>query len=147
MNIGIDLGYTIKGVRSDGHSNRIAPDSFRVIEDFIKRGDEVFIISKVTSEQKERAETWLKNVDFFNKTGVNPQNLYFCFDRRDKALFAKALGIQIMIDDRAEVMANLLPTVVKFLINPETDDYDRHSQRLFNCKVVTNWLEIERALF
>jgi len=147
MNIGIDLGWTIKGVRSDGHSDRIAPDSFRVISELVKRGDNVFIISKVTSEQKFRAEKWLTDVDFFNKTSVNPQNLYFCFDRRDKALFVKALGIQIMIDDRAEVMAHLSPLVVKFLINPETTDYDLHSQRLFNCKVVADWLEIERALF
>jgi len=147
MNIGIDLGWTIKGVRSDGHSDRIAPDSFRVISELVKRGDNVFIISKVTSEQKFRAEKWLTDVDFFNKTGVNPQNLYFCFDRRDKALFVKALGIQIMIDDRAEVMAHISPLVVKFLINPETTDYDLHSQRLFNCKVVADWLEIERALF
>ncbi len=147
MNIGIDLGYTIKGVRSDGHSDRIAPDSFRVISELVKRGDNVFIISKVTSEQKGRAEIWLKNVDFFNQTGVNPQNVYFCFDRRDKALFVKALDIQIMIDDRAEVMVHLSPLVVKFLINPETDDYDIHSRRLFNCKVVADWMEIERALF
>jgi len=147
MNIAIDLGWTIKGVRSDGHSNRIAPDSFRVISELVKRGDNVFIISKVTSEQKERAEKWLENVDFFNKTGVNPQNLYFCFERRDKGIFAKALDIQLMIDDRAEVMAHLLPTVIKFLINPETDDYDKHSKKLWNCKVVANWLDIERSLF
>ncbi len=147
MRIGVDLGYTIKGVRSDGHSNRIAPDSFRVISELVKRGDNVFIISRVTSEQKERAEQWLSDTNFFNQTGVNPQNVYFCFDRRDKALFVKALDIGIMIDDRAEVMAHLSPLVVKFLINPETDDYDRHSQRLWNCKLVADWLEIERSLF
>ncbi len=147
MNIAIDLGWTIKGVRADNDTHKIAPDSFRIIRAFINRGDNVFIISKVTSEQKIRAEQWLSNEDFFNKTSVNPDNVYFCFERRDKALFVKALDIQIMIDDRAEVMAHISPMVVKFLINPETDDYDRHSRRLFNCKVVADWLEIERTLF
>ena len=147
MNIGIDLGWTIKGVRADNDKHKTAPNSFRIIRALVNRGDTVFIISKVTSEQKERAEQWLSDTDFFNQTGVNPQNVYFCFDRRDKALFVKALDIQIMIDDRAEVMAHLSPLVVKFLINPETDDYDKHSRRLFNCKVVADWLTIERALF
>jgi len=147
MNIGIDLGWTIKGVRADNDTHKTAPNSFRIIRALVNRGDTVFIISKVTSEQKVRAERWLDNEDFFNQTGVKPDNVYFCFERRDKCLFVKALDINIMIDDRAEVMANINPLVVKFLINPEPIDYDLHIKQLINCKVVADWLEIERALF
>lgn len=146
MNIGIDIGWTIKGVRPDGDANKIAPDSFRVIRELVKRGDSVYLISKCNSSQKQHVEEWLKEIEFFNKTGVNPKNLYFCFERRDKAIFVDALKIQIMIDDRAEVMAYLSPLVVKFLINPETDDYNKHSQRLYNCKVVADWSRIACAL-
>lgn len=147
MNIGIDLGWTIKGVRPTGDRHIIAPHSFRVIKQFITRGDKVFIISKVDSEQKARAEKWLADVDFFKQTGINPKNLYFCFEKRDKAIFVKALEINIMIDDRTEVMANLSPLVVKFLINPEDVEYKRHKRRLTNCKTVADWLEIEQSLF
>ena len=148
MNIGIDIGWTIKGVRHpEIDFDKIAPDSFRIISNLIKRGDNVYLISKCNSAQKENVEKWLKDSDFFNNTGVNPNNLYFCFERKDKSLFVKALDIQIMIDDRTEVMAHLSPLVVKFLINPVTIDYDKHSRHLFNCKVVTDWLQIERALF
>jgi len=147
MNIGIDIGWTIKGIRGDSDKNKIAPNSFKVISELVKRGDNVYMISKCNSRQKEEVERWLSYVNFFNLTGVKSENLYFCFERRDKGIFVKALNIQLMIDDRAEVMTHILPTVIKFLINPETDDYDRHSKQLWNCKVVANWLEIERALF
>lgn len=104
------------------------------------------MISKVNSQQKEIVERWLSEVDFFNKTGVKPENLYFCFERRDKAIFVKALNIQIMIDDRTEVMANLNPLVIKFLLDPEPSEYEQHKDKLTNCKLVKDWFEIEKLI-
>lgn len=146
IRIGIDLGWTVKGHKPTNERDLPAPDSFRVISEFVSSGYVVYIISKVTSEQKERAEKWLAKHDFFNVTGVKPENLYFCFERRDKALFVDALGIKIMIDDRAEVMAHLDYDVIKFLINPDQDDLQRHKEHLFNTKIVKDWLEIEKSI-
>lgn len=147
MRVGIDLGWTVKGHKPSNERDLPAPESFRVISELVRRGDVVYIISKVTSEQKERAEKWLKEHDFFNKTGVKPENLYFCFERKDKTIFVRGLGIKIMVDDRAEVMAHLDYDVIKFLINPDGDDLQRHKEHLFNTKIVKDWLEIERSLF
>ena len=146
MKIGIDIGWTIKGVRAHGFRNTIAPDSFQVISALIKRGDNVFLISKVNSTQKIDVERWLIETDFFNQTGVKPENLYFCFERRDKAIFVKALEIEMMIDDRTEVMANLSPIVVKFLLDPEPSEYEQHKANLTNCKVVRHWQDIGAAI-
>jgi len=147
MRIGIDLGWTVKGHKPSNERDLPAPDSFRVISELIKRGDIVYIISKVNSEQKARCETWLKHHDFFNKTGVKPENLYFCFERKDKTLFVRALNIKIMIDDRPEVMAHLDYDVIKLLINPDEPDMVQHKDHLFNTKIVKDWLEIERVMF
>src|SRR5579862_1684003 len=147
MNIGVDLGWTVKGVRANGNKDTIAPDSFSVIKCLVNRGDTVFVISKVNSAQKERAEKWLKDVNFFEETGIKPENVYFCFEKKDKAVFVKALDIKIMIDDRTEVMANLPVLVVKFLISPDVFEYHKFSHMLYNCKMVANWLEIEKSLF
>lgn len=147
MKIGIDLGWTIKGHKPSNERDLPAPDSFRVISELVRRGDIVYIISKVNSEQKARCEKWLETHDFFDKTGVKPENLYFCFERKDKAIFVKALGIKIMLDDRPEVMAHLDFDVVKFLINPDEADMIQHKDQLINTKIVKNWLEIERSLF
>jgi hypothetical protein len=146
-NIAVDVGWTLKGVRKDNDRHKTAPDSFRVIRHLVNQGHNVVLISKVNSRQKEEVEQWLENVDFFNKTGVRPENLFFCFERKDKSIFVKALDIDIMIDDRAEVMAHLPSRVTKFLLNPEEDDLDRHRATLVGTLIVQDWLEIERVLW
>jgi hypothetical protein len=146
MNIGIDIGWTLKGVRAEYSKNRTAPNSFETIRKLVKRGDTVYFISKCNSSQKAEVEQWIKEVDLFKQTNTNPENLYFCFERKDKSLFVKALDIQIMIDDRTEVMAHLNPMVVKVLLDPELSEYETYKHRLCNTTVVKNWYEIERAL-
>lgn len=146
-NIAIDIGWTLKGVRKDNDRNKTAPDSFRVVRHLVNQGHNVFLISKVNSRQKEDVERWLENVNFFNETGVKPENLFFCFERKDKGIFVKALDIDIMIDDRAEVMAHLPARVTKFLLNPEEDDLNHHRAALTKVFMVSDWMEIERLLW
>jgi hypothetical protein len=144
--IGIDVGWTIKGVKSENDRFKPSPNCFRIITSWINRGDDIFIISKVNSYQKKEVEEWLEKNNFFNITGVKPENLYFCFERRDKSLFVKALNINIMIDDRPEVMAYLDYDVIKFLISPDEKDLNQYKDKLFNTKIVYSWLEIEQSL-
>jgi 5'(3')-deoxyribonucleotidase len=149
MNIGIDIGGTIKDVRyPDGtiaHSG-VAPHSFRVINELRKKGHVPFIISKVTTEQKDRAEKWIESTGLYPKTGIRSVNVYFCHDRKDKAIFVKALDIGVMIDDRAEVIASLEPNVFKLLITPEAEDFARYKHRLVKTELVSDWEQIETIL-
>jgi hypothetical protein len=145
--IGIDIGWTIKGERQEGDRNKPAPESFRIISRMVELGYDVYLISKVDSKQREEVEQWLTSTDFFNKTGVKPESLYFCFERKDKALFVKALGICAMIDDRPEVLAFLDDKVAKFLISPEPSELTKWKDRLVNTQIVSNWLEIEQSFF
>jgi len=69
MNLGIDLGRTIIS-REDG-SFPPFPDAFEVIRELIGQFDQTYTLTR------------------FNK-----DNLYFCFDRRDKAVFAKGIKPQ-----------------------------------------------------
>ena len=146
MNIGIDLGWTIRGVRIENNRDKIAPNSLETIRKLVDRGDNIYFISKVNSTQKENMEQWIKDINLFESTQTNPNNLYFCFERKDKSLFVKALNIQIMIDDRTEVMAHLNPLVVKFLLAPEQNEYNQYKYRLTNTNVVNDWFEIEKKL-
>jgi hypothetical protein len=146
MKIGIDIGWTIKGVRSENDRSKIAPESFRIIKNMIDKGHEVYLISKVNDAQRARTFEWLKDTKILENTGIKEENLFFCFERKDKSIFVRGLSIQIMIDDRAEVMAYLDPHVIKFLLDPEDDDLDRYENVLINTTIVKNWLEIESHL-
>jgi hypothetical protein len=145
-NLGIDLGWTIVGNRDTGDRYELAHNAFEVIKAIKPYFNDVYIISKVNSEQKERSLKWIKDVDFFNSTGISPNNLYYCFERRDKAIFVRGLGITHFIDDKAEVLSHLDKDVAKVLFNPNEDDLTKYKNKLFNTWVTKDWLEIANLL-
>lgn len=149
MNVGIDLGRTIV----DSDSTRIGshfaekqpfPHAFEIIKKLVNICDNVYIVSKVNSEQKAAAEKWFTDVDFYNATGIKPENVYFCFERRDKAFFVKGLNINVFIDDRPEVLSYMDKYVRKILFNPYKPDVEKYKKQIDEHKMyfVSNWKEI-----
>ena len=47
---------------------------------------------------------WLQCVDFFSRTGLQPDHVWFCLQREDKASICRELEISHFIDDRVHVM-------------------------------------------
>lgn len=145
-NLGIDLGWTIVGNRVTGDKYEVQSACFTTILRLTKYFDNVYIISKVNSTQKESSLKWIESVEFFNKTNIKPENLYYCFERKDKAIFAKGLGITHFIDDRAEVMYHLDKSIVKILFNPDPIHVEKYRGKLFNTTITNDWSQIPRLL-
>jgi len=146
MNLAIDLGRTIIS-RENNHAP--FPDAFRVVNELVRLFHNTYIISRVNSEQKNRAEIWLEDNDFYNITGIPKDNVYYCFDRRDKAVIARGLRINVIIDDRPDVLIPMDESVKKILFNPYQGDLDKHGAKLKEIKnliIVKNWREIEELL-
>jgi hypothetical protein len=144
-NLGIDLGRTIKGSTSyDG----VFENAFEVIQKLHSKFDNIYIISRVNSEQRERALLWFIDTNFFQQTGIDSLNVYFCWDRRDKALFVKALNINVFIDDRPTVLMHMDDGVKKILFNPSEIDTLGYSDAIVdkNMTIAKNWLEVEKLL-
>lgn len=152
-NIGIDLGRTIvqsdpKVIGSHFKDKRPFDRAFEVIKKLAKAGNIIYIVSKVDSQQKEAAHNWFAHINFFNEAGVNKDNVYFCFERRDKAFFAKGLGLSVFIDDRPEVLMAMESSVKKILFNPYPPDVEKHKAAIEGqgMIVVKDWTEIESLL-
>lgn len=141
-NLGIDLGRTIVS-RDNNH----APfeNCFEVISKLVKKFDKVYIVSRVNTEQRERAINWLADNDFYLRTGVWEHDVYFCFDRRDKAIFAAGLSVNTFIDDRPDVLAPM-KNVRKILFNPWENDLVRYAEQIKDMVIVKNWKEVEKIL-
>ena len=139
-NIGIDLGNVFTSKFEP--FPHVFPNAFEVVNQLVKLFNNTYIISRVNDKQRERAKEWFKAIDFFNKTGIKEENVYFCFDRRDKAIFIKGLNIDYFIDDRADVMRHLPEKTIKLLFNP-TKDLDIINNLKY-CHVVNNWAEIAK---
>lgn len=143
-NLGIDLGRTIKGPTKDDY-NKPFPDAFEVISQLTKKFNNIYVVSRVNSDQRERAIKWLEDEKFYDLTGIKRENIYYCFDRRDKGIFQKGLDIDYFIDDRPSCLYGMETHVIKFLFNPWPDDlikYEAEIKEIKNLIIVNNWKEI-----
>jgi hypothetical protein len=142
-NLGIDLGRTVVGPKSEG--SKAFENSFEVINKLTKLFNNTFIISRVNSEQRERAINWLEEKDFYNLTGIKKENVYFCFDRKDKCIFVQGLNIDWFIDDRPDVLIPMKNEINKILFNPWEGDLEKHLDQINEMKnltIVKNWKQI-----
>lgn len=74
--------------------------------------DRVWLVSKCGPRIEARSRAWLAHHRFFEATGIAPENLRFCRNRKDKAPICRELGIGFFVDDRADVllpMAGIVP--------------------------------------
>lgn len=148
-NLAIDLGRVIVGPKVEkGEKHFVSQpveNCFEIITKLVKKFNNVYIVSRVTSEQRERAIIWLEERDFYNITGIKKENVYFCFDRRDKSIFQKGLDINVFIDDRPDCLIPMENNVIKILFNPWKGDLEKYLDEINNMKnltIVQNWKQI-----
>ncbi len=145
--LGLDLGNTLVKLGKVGSPSIVFDDAIETIKLLMVYyfGKRVFIISKVTPEQRLRAEHFLKTSTFLTEIGLTCPHVLFCMERGDKAVLARHLGITHFIDDRPEVLAamNDLP-ICRIAYDPIPEDLERFKTQLPDVKVVKNWLEIRR---
>lgn len=142
LRLGIDLGGTT--IWKDGEKINPFPDCIETLAKFSKN-HEIFIVSRVNSNQRERSLKWLEEFNFFEKTGIKKDNLYYCFDRRDKAIFAKALELNLFIDDRPNCLSPMPDSVGKILFRPSYHDLTTFSTEIEKMLIVTSWKEIDET--
>jgi hypothetical protein len=100
--LGIDIGNVIINHRLTDkddktlHEERYStiPATEGVFDAVKKLNDEkfhgnIFLISKCTPWAQEKILAWLKDNDFYAKTGVKPGNVFFCRERHEKDKICK----------------------------------------------------------
>lgn len=121
--LGIDIGRVIIGPvdnvgRADtsflsGTPERAmqtppAPGAFTAIARLAEAFDgAVWLVSKCGPRVQAKTRRWLDHWRFWTATGIAPDHLRFCLERRDKALHCHELGVTHFIDDRLDVLAHL----------------------------------------
>lgn len=141
--LGIDLGNTIHWADPVTRERVPMPDSFRVIKDLVEKVQSVYIVSRVSDEQSMRAYKWFQKFEFFEKTGLTPNKVFFCYERWDKGPICNRLNVTHFIDDRPEVMRYItIPLSRKLLMNPVEKDVIEQGQQY--CNIVKSWLDVEQ---
>lgn len=139
-----DFGDTIEA-RDDKGVKVELPRAMEVLRRCVASFKAVYIISKVNDRQRQEVVEWITEHKLHEVTGILPENVFFCPERRDKGPIAARLNITHMIDDRPEVMVYMPDSVCKILINPSQADVQRWHQK--RCLQVSDWTQIEKILF
>ncbi|MCP2322972.1 hypothetical protein HDA40_001479 [Hamadaea flava] len=83
-------------------------------------GGRVHVVSKAGPKVEANTRAWLAHQDFFGRTGVDPGNVHFVRERRDKAPVCERLGITHFVDDRLDVLAYLATVDHRYLFTAGT---------------------------
>ena len=99
----------------------------------------VWIVSKAGPRMQERTLSWLQSVDFFSRTGLQPDHVRFCLQREDKGTICRDLKITHFIDDRLHIMQILRGVVPQLCLFGEPG-----AERLCPpwASFATNWPEV-----
>lgn len=92
------IGCDIGGVVRNNVTGEPILNSRRAIRAVVKAGHQVVFISKCKENYAERSRQWLLE----NKLDEYP--LHFCLDYAEKVPIGQLLGIQVMIDDKSQVL-------------------------------------------
>lgn len=113
----------------------------------VKFHDNIFLISKCTPWAQEKILAWLKDNGFYGKTGVKPENVFFCRERHEKDKICKDNNITYFIDDRLEVLSHMIETVQHlFLYQPEQAEIDEYREFLPKVLRVESWEEVLKSI-
>jgi hypothetical protein len=83
-------------------------------------GGRVWLVSKARPRMQEKTRLWLERHAFFERTGIAPDHLRFCFERHEKAGHCRELGLTHFLDDRLDVLGHLEGIVPRrFLFGPQ----------------------------
>jgi hypothetical protein len=118
--LGIDIGGVVIGRGGDAEDTSLfgddyldagpvvgALDGIRRLVDGRFAGN-VFVVSKCGPKIAARTLEWLSHHDFFERTGLPAGHLYFTRTRGDKAPVCARLGLTHFVDDRLDVLDQLL---------------------------------------
>lgn len=108
---------------------------------------EVYLISKCTEWAQEKILQWLKDNDFYNKTGVKLENIYFVRERHEKDAICRKIGITHFIDDRLEVLSHMIESTPNlFLFQPDQDEINEFEEFLSKVTITNNWDEVKNKI-
>jgi len=154
--LGIDIGNVIINHRLTDKDDKILyeerystiPATEGVFDAVKKLNDEkfrgnIFLISKCTPWAQEKILAWLKDNDFYSKTGVKSENIFFCRERHEKDKICKDNNIAYFIDDRLEVLSHMIETAPHlFLYQPDQAEIDEYRGFLAKVTRVESWVEL-----
>jgi hypothetical protein len=105
VNSGSEDTTFISGSYEDAMKTMPSPGAIERISQLVEIFEgRVYLVSKCGKRVRALTNDWLSHWNFFEKTKINPEHLYYCFKRDEKAPICENLGITHFIDDRLDCL-------------------------------------------
>lgn len=103
----------------------------------------VYLISKCTEWAQQQILLWLKAHDFYNRTGIKMENVYFVRQRHEKDIICRKLGLTHFIDDRLEVLGHMVESTPNLILfQPDDAEVKEFEQFLPKVIVANDWSDV-----
>ena len=157
--LGVDIGNVIINNRlNDPEVNKVDEvvyaafppsegvfDSLKTLNDYFN--GEVYLLSKCTEWAQEQILLWLKAYDFYTKTGVKEENVYFVRQRHEKDGVCRKLGITHFVDDRLEVLSHMVESTPNLILfQPDEAEVKEFEQFLPKVTIASDWIEVVQRI-
>lgn len=161
MKVGIDIGNVLTTKDTDNPSAAFSNDPYQYLNAPQMEGaydsvrelvemfgtENVYLVSKCGKKMQEKSAKWLKYQRFYEITGVQEENVFFCFKRHEKTPICEQLGINVFIDDRYTVlehMVGLEQMKALLLFKPNEKEYNifLDDRKTNNIILVKNWSQV-----
>jgi hypothetical protein len=147
--LGVDIGgVIINRTKFNGIYYPIL-NSFWALRQLRERrfGDNVFVVSHADAKMERDIRMGLRAWDFYEMTGIKPQNVGFCREREYKATICALFHVTHFIDDRTEVLEHLLDVVPNlYLFQGMPEEIAPRKAVLSAVVQVTSWKEVIKKL-
>jgi hypothetical protein len=148
--LGVDIGNVIINHRGqqdmsiDRKEYSLIPAESGVFEalNYLKRTTfpTIYLVSRCSSWAEESILEWLRANDFYTKTGIMRNQVYFCRERHQKAEVCLKLGITHFIDDRMEILSYLNGKVRNlYLFKPDLHEFDLFKNGSNKVDMIDGW--------
>jgi hypothetical protein len=126
----------------------IVADSFESLEVIVRsrRFDAIYIVSRANAISRFLFLVRLQRANFWEKTGIPRENIYFCLKNRRKIDICKKLGVTDFIDDRISVLKHMESLEHCFVFNPKKSTIRKYLNSSPRLTSVRSWDELKPIL-
>lgn len=153
--LGLDFGGVITDRANDNTDNSFLGDNYlrtsavsgalESIAALVPRFHAVYIVSTAGKNTERKTREWMEYHDFYQKTGIIPENVRFCRYRQAKARICRELDVTHFVDDHMRVLWYLDSVPNLYLLNADQKDKEMLSQTP-QVKSVDSWGELRKLL-
>lgn len=149
--LGLDIGNVISEMDTDTRHQSLLqheiPGAATGVRELYRRFDgQVALVSKYGVVTQVRTREWLERSAFYQRTGIQPNHVFFCKERKDKAVICEYLGVTHFVDDRLEVLSYLKSVPKRFLFRPTEREVSRYKEYLSLVVRVDSWEELLKKM-